>query len=155
MAMKLMWESEQALQPSSEPVPDAPAQEVLEGEIVGSEEDKPGRNPDGSYGRMDINEGMALLTKLLGSKPIKEDKNRIALRNLFRKRGKEATLERMQTAFVACRKDRFAPKVVNYMDLWDRWDDIDVYFERRNPGIRVGTMPPNAAYDNIIGGVAW
>jgi hypothetical protein len=133
-------------------------EETIEGEVVQLGKDgkplKRGQNVDGSFGNADINEGMKLLADLLGEKPIKGELNRRALRNLYRKRGKEATLERIQDAFDV-RSDRYAPKIVNYMDLWDKWEDLKLYFERKRPGVRIGVVSADATYDNVAGGVAW
>jgi hypothetical protein len=66
---------------------------------------------------------------------------------------KEATLDRIQDAFDV-RSDRYAPKIVNYMDLWDKWEDLKLYFECRRPGVRIGVVSSDTTYDNVAGGVA-
>jgi hypothetical protein len=134
-----------------------PEEKPMVGESVNLGKDgsplKPRRNSDGSFGNMGINEAMNILVRLLGHAPNKSKLNRIAAQNLFKRYGQEATLERMAVGYAAYRADRFAPRILNYMDLWDNWDALDRYLNLK--GISADPETNRLKQDNPFPGVSW
>jgi hypothetical protein len=139
-----------------------PIREVLEGEVVTSTKaGKPAKgkqqpNPDGTYGKPDINKGMARLEELLGSRPAVYDKNKWALQRMLRTKSIETIVEKLEDAFFV-RSHRFAPSISNFIELEKRWHDLDTYYMRHNPKgeIRITQAATNDKQPNIIGGIAW
>lgn len=138
----------------------------LEGEVVNEPKEKKPvkkkseRNSDGSFGNVDINEGIATLTELLGEKPEDLQLNKYALRRLYVKRTKERTLKAIRYAFYVRQTDKFAPRIFNYIELEKKWVRLEEY-AKDNPGGTVPSYnktrssPSRATYDNVVGGIAW
>lgn len=59
----------------------------------------------------------------------KQTLNRRAAHRLIKNFGKEPVLKSFQWVAVA-QEDRFAPKIANFMDLWDKWNDLILYVKR-------------------------
>ena len=78
----------------------------------------------------ELNQGIQVLTELLGNPPSYIPKNRFSLKRLIKKRGLEQTLRAIRFAFAIQDKD-FAPVITSYMSLERKWDDLEVYARRK------------------------
>ena len=78
----------------------------------------------------ELNQGMQVLTELLGNTPSYIPKNRFSLKRLIKKWGLEQTLRAIRFAFTIQDKD-FAPVITSYMSLERKWDDLEVYARRK------------------------
>lgn len=81
------------------------------------------------FGNSSINEGMDLLTAFFGYKPSKIPLNRYALHRLIKSRGEERVFKAMEFA-LSQQSNRYCPVVTSYMDLEQKWADLEVYARR-------------------------
>lgn len=89
------------------------------------------------FGNPSINKGIDLLTQFFGYKPSKMELNRFSLNRLFKSRGEERTFKAMEFA-LSQQKNRYCPVITSYMDLEQKWADLEVYARREFSGSKKG-----------------
>ena len=84
---------------------------------------------NGDFGNPQINEGIKLLTSFFGYSPSRLKLNRYTLKRLIKSKGYERVLKAMKFS-LSQQLNRYAPKITSYMDLEQKWSDLEVYARR-------------------------
>jgi hypothetical protein len=85
----------------------------------------------GEFGNTDINEGMEIAKACNDGSLPREKMNRFALQRLYKKYGKEKTIEIFRYA-VSIRNLAYAPTVHNFLDLEQKWSNLATYTMRKS-----------------------
>lgn len=89
----------------------------------------------------DIQLCMDELIRLTGIKPRRESLNRFALKRLIRAYGCERIVQAINFAFKIRDEDRYSPRVYNYIDLEEKWQNLLDYGKKK--GVRAAPNSVN------------
>lgn len=97
-----------------------------------------GETPDRVDNRnKDIQEGIELLRELNKS-VTKENLNRYALKRLYKARGKDRVIKAFRYAVQWRQEDKYCPSIYNFMDLEDKWNQLEDYARNLTKGGKNG-----------------